>query len=144
MIELYFDGACEPINPGGTASYGWLLKRDGKIIESGSGIVGTGDGMTNNIAEYQGLLEGIKAFLKLKSAEKLFIKGDSSLVINMVKKHWGWNKKKTVWKPHDKMPHLKELLQEVHQLLDKIDFNAQWLPRELNAEADALSKRHLN
>src|SRR3989304_3207940 len=141
MIELFFDGACEPINPGGTASYGWLLKRDGKIIESGSGIVGTGDGMTNNIAEYQGLLEGIKAFLKLKSAKKLLIKGDSSLVINMVKKHWGWNKKKTVWKPHEKMPHLKELLQEVHQLLDKNDFDAQWLPRELNVEADALSKR---
>lgn len=143
MIELYFDGACEPINPGGTASYGWLLKQDGKILQSGSGIVGTGEGMTNNIAEYQGLIEGIETFLKLKSTEKLIIKGDSSLVINMVKKHWGWNKKKTVWKPHDKIPHLRELLEEVHRLLDKVDFDAQWVPRELNTEADALSKRHL-
>ena len=143
MIELYFDGACEPINPGGTASYGWLLKKDGQIIQSGSGIVGKGDGMTNNVAEYYGLIEGIKAFLKLKLSEKLVIKGDSNLVINMVKKHWGWNKKKTVWKPHDKMPHLKDLLNQVHQLLDKADFETHWIPREQNTEADELSKSHL-
>lgn len=143
MIELYFDGACEPINPGGTASYGWLLKQDRKILQSGSGIVGTGKGMTNNIAEYYGLIEGVKAFLKLKSSEKLLIKGDSSLVINMVGKQWGWNKKKTVWKPHDKIPHLKDLLTQAHQLLDKIDYQAVWIPREQNTEADSLSKRHL-
>lgn len=143
MIELYFDGACEPINPGGTASYGWLLKQDGKILQSGSGIVGTGEGMTNNVAEYYGLIEGAKAFLKLKSSEKLIIRGDSSLVINMLGKQWGWNKKKTVWKPHDKMPHLKDLLIQAHQLLDKIDYQADWIPREQNTEADALSKRHL-
>ncbi len=143
MIELYFDGACEPINPGGTAAYGWLLKQDGKIIQSGSGIVGSGNGMTNNVAEYYGLIEGIKAFLKLKKSEKLMVKGDSNLVINMVKKQWGWNKKKTVWKPHDKMPHLKDLLTQAHQLLEKVDFAAQWIPREENTEADALSKNHL-
>lgn len=144
MIELYFDGACEPINPGGTASYGWLLKKNGKTIDSGSGIVGTGEGMTNNVAEYYGLIEGVKAYSAKNFKEKLVIKGDSNLVINMVKKDWGWNKKKTVWKPHDKMPHLKDLLDQVHQLLEKIEFEAHWVPRELNSEADALSKRHLS
>lgn len=34
MIELYFDGACEPINPGGTASYGWLLKKMAKQLRA--------------------------------------------------------------------------------------------------------------
>jgi ribonuclease HI len=32
MIEIYFDGACEPINPGGTAAYGFLIKKDNKTI----------------------------------------------------------------------------------------------------------------
>ena len=35
MIEIYFDGACEPINPRGTASYGYLIKKDGEIIKEG-------------------------------------------------------------------------------------------------------------
>ena len=143
MIELYFDGACEPVNPGGTASFGWLLKKDGKIIEEGAGIVGEGDGMTNNIAEYHGLIEGITAFQKLKLKEKVVIKGDSNLVVNMLSKNWGWNKKKTIWKPHHKMPHLKELLDKAHELLADIDYQVQWVPREQNQEADSLSKRHL-
>ncbi len=143
MVELYFDGACEPVNPGGTASYGWLLKKDGKILKEGSGVVGEGPGMTNNIAEYQGIIEGIKSFLKMGLKEKLIIKGDSNLVVNMVNKSWGWNKKKTVWKPHSKMPHLKKLLDEVLLLLKDVVFEIKWVPREQNSEADALSKRHL-
>lgn len=143
MIELYFDGACEPVNPGGTASYGWLLKKDGKTIKEGSGIVGKGPGMTNNVAEYMGLIEGLRAFFDLKTKEKLVIKGDSSLVANMVNKKWGWNKKKTNWQPHDKMPHLKKLLDQALMLLEGSDYEISWVPREENSEADALSKRHL-
>lgn len=140
MIELYFDGACEPVNPGGTATFGWLLKKDSKSIESGSGIVGEGSGMTNNVAEYRGLIEGLKAFLKLNSKDKLFIKSDSNLVVNMVAKKWGWTKKKTLWKPHAKMPHLRKLLDEVFSLLENMDYGIAWVPREQNQEADILSK----
>ena len=140
MIELYFDGACEPFNPGGTASYGWVIKKDNKIIKEGSGIVGTGEGMTNNIAEYSGLVKGLEEFLKLNLKEQLLIKGDSNMVINMISGKWGWNKKKNIWKPHTKMPHLKELLDGALKLLKKIDYEVQWIPREENKEADALSK----
>lgn len=143
MIELYFDGACEPINPGGTASFGWVLKQNRKTLATGSGIVGKGTGMTNNVAEYAGIIEGVKAYLELPVKEKLHIRGDSNLVIQMVGKNWGWNKKKTVWQPHAKMPHLKKLLDEVHQLLEKIDYEVEWIPREKNQEADELSKNPL-
>ncbi len=140
MIELYFDGACEPFNPGGTASYGWVIKKDNKIIKEGSGIVGTGEGMTNNIAEYSALIKGLEEFLILNLKEKLLIKGDSNMVINMINGRWGWNKKRSIWQPHQKMPHLKELLDKALQQLNKIDYEAQWIPREENKEADALSK----
>jgi ribonuclease HI len=141
MIELFFDGACEPINPGGTASYGWLLKQDKKILKQGFGVVGKGHGMTNNIAEYNGLIKGLEEFIKLNIKEKLYIKGDSNMVINMISGKWGWNKKKTKWEPHKKMPHLKELLDEALKLLDKIDHEIKWVPREQNEEADLLSKK---
>lgn len=141
MIELFFDGACEPINPGGTASYGWLLKQDGQILKQGFGIVGKGPGMTNNIAEYNGLIKGLEEFIKLNLNEKLFIKGDSNMVINMVSGQWGWNKKKTKWEPHKKMPHLKKLLDEALKLLNKIEHEIKWVPREQNEEADLLSKK---
>ncbi len=143
MIELYFDGACEPINPGGTAAYGWLLKKDGEKLQEGSGVVGRGPGMTNNLAEYMGLIEGLKAFFNLNVKDKLMIYSDSSLVANMVGKKWGWNKKKTKWRPHEKMPHLKKLLDQVLILLEGADYEIHWIPREQNADADALSKKHL-
>lgn len=140
MIQLFFDGACEPINPGGTASFGWLLKENKKTILSGYGVVGKGVGMTNNLAEYTGLIEGIKAYLSLKRKEKLLICGDSTLICNMLSKKWGWNKKKTRWNPHPHFPHLKKLLYEAFSLLTDIDYEVKWLPREQNQQADDLSK----
>ncbi len=143
MIELYFDGACEPVNPGGTAAYGYLLKKDGKILKEGSGTVGSGPGMTNNIAEYNGLIAGLQAYRETRTAEPLLIRGDSNLVISMTAKKWGWNRKKTKWAPHDDMPHLKVLLDQVLALLDGLDYVIEWVPREKNSEADRLSKKPL-
>ncbi len=141
MIEIYFDGACAPINPNGTASYGWLIKKDGQVLESGCGVIGSGPGMTNNVAEYWGVLEGVKAFLSLNLGTKLKINGDSNLVCNMVAKKWGW--KKNEWNPHPDFPHLRKLLDQVHQLLEGIDYEVQWIPREQNSEADEMSKKPL-
>ena len=39
MIEVYFDGLCEP-NPGGVATYGFVIKRDGKKVHEGHGLAG--------------------------------------------------------------------------------------------------------
>ncbi|MDD5164868.1 MAG: ribonuclease HI family protein [Patescibacteria group bacterium] len=143
MIEIYFDGACEPVNPGGTASYGYLIKRDNQIIERGSGIIGKGEGMTNNVAEYYGLIEGIKALKKLRIEEKVMIYGDSKMVCCIVAKEWGWKKKKTVWMPHETALHLKKLLDEALKYLEGMDYNIQWVTREKNQEADDLSKEPL-
>lgn len=143
MTQLYFDGACEPVNPGGTASYGYWLEKDGKKIAEGSGIVGSGEGMTNNVAEYTGLLGGLKKFREAGIQDKLLIHGDSNLVISMVAKKWGWNRKKTKWVPHDDMPHLKVLLDRTLTLLEGLDYELAWIPRERNAVADRLSKKPL-
>jgi ribonuclease HI len=72
---LYFDG-CSKGNPGPAGS-GALIKTDG-IIWSGCEYVGT---TTNNVAEYKGLILGLKQ-LKFLNINKVIVKGDSMLVIN--------------------------------------------------------------
>jgi len=143
MVEIYFDGACEPINPGGTASYGWVIKKDGKIITKDAQIFGSGKGMTNNVAEYTGLIEAVKAISSLDIKEKVRICGDSNIICNTVAKKWGWNKRKTVWNPHKNAPHLKPLLEKALNLLKDFEYEIKWIPREENQQADELSKEPL-
>jgi len=143
MIEINFDGACEPFNPGGTASYGYLIKKNNKIIKQGSGIIGKGEGMTSNVAEYHALIEGIKAFNDLNIKEKVIIRGDSKLVCYIISKEWGWNKKKTEWNPHKDCLHLKKLLDKALEVLKDVDYEIEFVKRENNQEADILSKEPL-
>lgn len=141
MIEIYFDGACEPFNPGGTASYGWIIKEKGKILAQEGEIIGSGEEMTNNVGEYTGLIKALEALQRLNIKKgKIEIFGDSNLVCNMVAKKWGWNKKKTKWIPHKNMPHLKKLFDRTLDLLAIYNFEIKWVPREQNQEADNLSK----
>lgn len=145
MIEINFDGACGPFNPGGTASYGYVIKRSGKVLVKNSKIIGSGDGMTNNVAEYIGLLEAIKAIYQLHiEKEKVIIHGDSNLVCYTIGKKWGWkNKKKGIWDPHKNFPHLKAIVDQIMPLLKNLDYVIKWIPREENQEADDLSKKPL-
>ncbi len=147
MIEIYFDGACGPKNPGGTAAWGFLIKKNGTTVFKNSKVIGSGEGMTNNLAEYHALLAALK-FLTTSNQpsianHQLAIYTDSNLVYNMVAKKWGWNKKKTVWHPHKNHPHLKKLLFETLELLKNFEYEIKWIPREKNQEADTLSKKPL-
>ncbi len=83
---LYFDGACEPCNPGGHATWGWVLYGpDGKERARAGGHACSGDGATNNVAEYAGLVAGLEFLLQLDEAPiPLVVYGDSRLVIEQV------------------------------------------------------------
>jgi ribonuclease HI len=144
MIEIHFDGACEPFNPGGTASCGWIIKENGKILAQGGEIIGSGTGMTNNVGEYTGLIKSLEnlQLLNIKDGE-LKIFGDSDLVCKIIQKKWGWNKKRTQWIPHKDVSHLKLLLDKSLDLLSGYNFEIKWVPREQNQEADDLSKKPL-
>lgn len=75
--ELYFDG-CSKGNPGPSGA-GAVIYCNGKEVWSDCKYVG--DKETNNYAEYQGLLMGLKA-AKLLNVTHLSVFGDSNLVIN--------------------------------------------------------------
>jgi len=121
-VCLYFDGACEPVNPGGVATWGFVIKDDdGDVLDAGHGVVGEGEGMTNNVAEYHALGHGLKALAKLGQVEHLTAYGDSKLVVNQIIGEWQCNK-----------PHLVKLKERCHRLIaDAVtsSWRAQWLPR---------------
>lgn len=131
-ITIYFDGSCGPKNPGGTAKGAWLLYDvDKKLIAKDSQIVCSGPTATNNVAEWAGLTNALRYLVsnKFKHGSKINIKGDSQLVIYQLTGEYKC-KKETL------RPYYEECL----MLLSDYDWQAHWIAREENQEADTLSK----
>lgn len=121
MYTLYFDG-CSKGNPGPSGS-GALIKNENDIW-SGFEYVGN---TTNNVAEYKGLILGLKQ-LKFLNITKVIVKGDSMLVINHMTGKYKVN-----------APHLIPLYNEAKELIKDIDVTFLYIPRLQNKEADYLS-----
>jgi ribonuclease HI len=135
---IFCDGACEPVNPGGTATYGYVIKFPGRQepIE-GSGIVGRGTGMSNNVAEYQGFYAAVSHLLETPdvSGRDVRIMSDSKMMINQLNENW--KVKRGLY-----MPYYAKAARVLRVLRVKVQsVTLEWIPRERNAEADALSKR---
>jgi ribonuclease HI len=129
----YFDGGCKK-NPGTVGSYGfiicqpWIEKKD--VIR--------GKRITNNVAEYKGLLNVLKELHKLQLTGYT-IHGDSQMVVKIVNKLWGNHKGS--WNPHRKNKDLHDLAIKCRNLLEKGNHKLTWIPREENVMADELCDR---
>lgn len=133
-VLIYFDGSCEPVNPGGTARYGYrVLDEHHDLIHQDTAIVCKGAGATNNVAEWAGVMNAIKHVVESGHKGPIEIYGDSKLVINQLNGQWKCKKE-----------HLQPYLQESLKLLEGRVWSASWIPREKNQEADDLSKGLLN
>jgi ribonuclease HI len=131
----WFDGACEPVNPGGTASFGVVVKDDdGIVLLKEHGLVGNGKAMSNNVAEYAGVLRILK-YLSSRPPGRVTIHGDSNLVTNQLSGKWRVRKGLYLSIAIE----TKELLAYLRGLGWQINF--RWIPREQNEECDALSKK---
>ncbi|GAQ91985.1 probable phosphoglycerate mutase [Klebsormidium nitens] len=84
---LEFDGASRG-NPGEGGAGALLLCPCGGVHERVSEYLG--DDVTNNQAEYHGLIEGLKA-AQLHGATHLEVRGDSELVIKQMTASMGWS-----------------------------------------------------
>jgi ribonuclease HI len=138
-LAAYFDGACEPVNPGGTASYGAVAFIDGKRVWECSKIVcpprGDEHKTSNNLAEYAGFVAVLEWLLELQlDNEETTIHGDSMLVIEQMSGRWRIKNGIYV----ETAMNAKELLAKFRRQ----PFLA-WIPRELNMIADDLSKAEL-
>jgi len=130
MIEAYFDGLCEP-NPGGVATYGFVIKRDGKKIDEGHGLAGTPKTpqATNNVAEYTGLIKALEWLVAHKTKGPVIVRGDSDLIVRQVKGEY-----------KVKSGLLAPLHAQVKELLEELpDLRLEWIQRERNSDADRLT-----
>lgn len=141
---LHFDGSCGPKNPGGTAAYGFALMRAGEEspVEHGSGVIGQGPGMTNNLAEFHALWRGLLSFHRhahdgLRAPHALQVYGDSKLVVEIMNKHWRAKEDKPYYAEYAIALHT---VTELRKAGATISFD--WIPRELNTICDDLSKAH--
>jgi len=122
-LIIFTDGGARG-NPGPAAT-GIVIKNDkGKTIESFGQYLG--DNVTNNYAEYSGIISALKRAKKLKATE-LDCRLDSKLVVEQLKRNW-----------KIKEPTLQKLFIEAYNLSEqfqKITFTH--IRREENKEADA-------
>lgn len=131
-IDAWFDGCCEPTNPGGHAAYGVVIECDGKTSLMTGGYVGCGSKISNNVAEYAGVIRILEALAEIPGTAT--IHGDSKLVINQL--GGTWKSRGGLYIPY--MQRAKELL---GPLKSRVRF--KWIPREQNEMCDGLSKQVL-
>lgn len=111
-------------NPGPAAIGVVIRDPDGLIIDEHGERIGDA---TNNVAEYQALIRGIRRAAELGATE-LELVGDSELVVRQVEGRYKVKK-----------PGLKPLHAEVKQALAAFDaWSIRHVRREMNAEADRL------
>jgi ribonuclease HI len=126
---LYFDG-CSKGNPGPGGAGAALYKNN---VEIWSDNIFVGDKVTNNTAEYSGLILGLTYASKLPDITSLLVKGDSLLVIKQMRGEY-----------KVKSEHLLELYNSAKSLALTIpDIEFQHIYRDQNKRADILSNEGL-
>jgi ribonuclease HI len=129
MWALYVDGASRG-NPGPAGAGAVLFDVKGEKRAQDSRYLGE---TTNNVAEYQALLLGLKLALD-QGVKNLHIFADSQLVVQQIKGAY------RVKKPH-LLPFWRQALQE----LQKFDMYAiSHLDRSFNHEADLLARQAID
>ena len=132
MIEIYFDGACEPINPKGIATYGFIICKNGKKIGQDKGLACEpfSSKSSNNVAEYTALIKALETVKNKKLDKKIIIKGDSQLAIRQMQGIYSVN-----------APRIIPLYNKAKKLAMGLDIKFEWIPREKNEDADYLSHK---
>ena len=125
---MYFDGAFSQHGAGASAVL--ISPTQDKRYYAVQLCFQHGEKVSNNIAEYEGLIVGLKAAAAL-GVKRLIIKGDSQLLINFSNK---------VYEPKDE--HMEAYLAEVRRIEKQFcGLELQHVPRGTNQEADDITRR---
>jgi len=119
-------------NPG-TAGYGAVVLDavTGEVLAEVSEAIGRA---TNNVAEYSGLLAGLRAAGRLAPGAEAEVRMDSKLVVEQMSGRW-----------QIKHPDLRPLAAEARQAaraLGRVTYT--WVPRERNTHADRLANEAMD
>lgn len=131
-VTVYIDGACEPRNPGGIACYGYVIYRGEELVASGYGVHSRGAGATNNVAEHAAAIAALTRLLELGlHRARVELRSDIQLLVCQVRGIYAV-----------RSAQLRALYRQLHSLASRFPFlRWEWVPREANREADALSRR---
>ena len=126
LIVVNVDGASRG-NPGESGIGVAIFDKDSNLINEACDYLGVA---TNNIAEYNALILGVKLSTKY-NAKRILFKSDSELMVKQIKGEY-----------RVKNPQLKLLFTEVQSLLKKLpNWKIMHVPREENKEADLLANK---
>jgi probable phosphoglycerate mutase len=121
-LIIYADGGSRG-NPG-QAAYGALVCEGETVLIEIAEKIGIA---TNNVAEYQGLIAGLRAANKIDPAAHIEARLDSKLVVEQMSGRW---KIKNI--------PLAKLAMEAKKIHSPQLITFTWIPREENYEADRL------
>ncbi|MFI1703310.1 bifunctional RNase H/acid phosphatase [Streptomyces griseoruber] len=118
-------------NPG-PAGYGTVVidAATGETLVERAEFIGVA---TNNVAEYRGLLAGLRAVRELDPSATVRVRMDSKLVVEQMSGRW-----------KIKHPDMKPLAGEAARLLPPAQVTYEWIPRERNKHADRLANEAMD
>lgn len=133
-LYVYFDGLCEPRNPGGVATYGIVIQQGNETIHEESGLADAkpySQDASNNVAEYSAIIRALEYLDKNSlTGSEIVLRGDSRLIINQLTGVYKVKSLRIIDLHHT----AKKLIQKFKNL------RMEWVNRELNQEADELSR----
>ncbi|MFB8229588.1 bifunctional RNase H/acid phosphatase [Cellulosimicrobium sp. NPDC055967] len=118
-------------NPG-PAGFGALVRdgASGQVLAERAAFLGT---TTNNVAEYSGLVAGLRAAAEIDPDARVTVRMDSRLVVEQMSGRWQIK--------HDDM---RRLAAEAAAVLPAGQVAYEWVPRAQNSAADALANEAMD
>ncbi|KAA6222202.1 bifunctional RNase H/acid phosphatase [Streptomyces albofaciens JCM 4342] len=118
-------------NPG-PAGYGAVVidPESGQPLAEAAEYIGTA---TNNVAEYRGLLAGLRAAHALDPDAEVRVRMDSKLVVEQMSGRW-----------KIKHPDMRPLASEARTVFPPGRVTYEWIPREQNKHADRLANEAMD
>ncbi|CAM5424895.1 phosphoglycerate mutase GpmB [Streptomyces avidinii] len=118
-------------NPG-PAGYGSVVldPATGETLAERAEYIGVA---TNNVAEYKGLIAGLRAARELDPDAVVHVRMDSKLVVEQMSGRW-----------KIKHPDMKPLAAEAAKVLPRARVTYEWIPRERNKHADRLANEAMD
>ncbi|WP_447037110.1 bifunctional RNase H/acid phosphatase [Streptomyces sp. DSM 118878] len=118
-------------NPG-PAGYGSVVidAVSGETLREAAEYIGVA---TNNVAEYKGLVAGLKAAHELDPGASVHVRMDSKLVVEQMSGRW-----------KIKHPDMKPLAAEAARVFPAAQVTYEWIPRAENTHADRLANEAMD
>jgi ribonuclease HI len=113
-------------NPGESGSGSVVIDPDtGEVLAEISLYGGIA---SNNVAEYKGMIAGVRRAIEIDPGAELLVRLDSKLVVEQMMGRW-----------KIKHPAMAELAAEAREVLTGTPVRFEWISREINTRADKLA-----